>query len=556
MNQPTRQSFESRDRHRLITNVAVVVLLGVIYVLAGKLGLALALVHPSATAVWAPTGITLAAFLVLGYRIWPAILAGAFLVNVTTAGSVATSLAIAAGNTLEGLVGARLLNRFAGGRQVFDRPQDIFKFVVLAGFMSTAVSATIGVTSLALGGLADWTDYGSIWLTWWLGDMGGALVIAPPLVLWAVEPSVRWTPRQVLEAALIVLALLLVSLTVFAGLFPNYIRSQPLEFLCILPILWAAFRLGRREAATATVLLSGIAIWGTRRGFGPFVAGDANESLLLLQAYTSVIAVTAVTLAAVVRERKQVEQTLYDSQQALQSLAEELEARVDERTEQVRRLASELITSEQMVRHHIAHTLHDNLQQVLYAAEIQLQVAKQRPGDSKELDELDEMIATAIFLTRQLTMELSPPVLRKEGLPEALEWLASHMHEMYGLQVTVAAGECRWASSEEQRVFLSQVVRELLFNIVKHAGVEEACIILQGTEEDLTITVSDQGRGFDVEQALANNNSGFGLRSVCERVALFGGRVDIDSRPEEGTRVTLFLPTAVFGPVEQTPRGT
>jgi len=145
-----------------------------VYVVAAKLGLKLASVHPSATAVWPPAGITLAAFLLLGYRVWPAILAGAFLVNLTTAGSVATSIGIAAGNTLEGLVGAYLVNRFAGGRNAFERARDVFRFVALASLLSTTVSATFGVTSLSLGGFARWADYDPF------GSRGG----------WAMPPGI------------------------------------------------------------------------------------------------------------------------------------------------------------------------------------------------------------------------------------------------------------------------------------------------------------------------------------------------------------------------------
>ena len=139
--------------------------LAALYFLAGKLGLLLAFVHANATAVWFPTGLALAAFLLLGYRVWPGIFLGAFLANLTTAGSVATTLGIATGNTLEGLAGAYLVNRFAHGVHAFDRPQDVFKFTALAALASTTVSPFFGVTSLALGGYADWAEYGRIWLT-------------------------------------------------------------------------------------------------------------------------------------------------------------------------------------------------------------------------------------------------------------------------------------------------------------------------------------------------------------------------------------------------------
>src|SRR6266542_2304274 len=164
---------KSARRGRALPRPVVMLLLAGAYFLAGKLGLRLALVHPSATAVWPPTGIALAALLTLGCEVWPAIFAGAFLVNLTTAGSIATCLGIAAGNTLEGLVGAYLVNRWANGRNPFDRAPDAFRYALLAGMVSTAVSATIGVTSLSLGGFARWADFGRIGTTWWLGDMGG-----------------------------------------------------------------------------------------------------------------------------------------------------------------------------------------------------------------------------------------------------------------------------------------------------------------------------------------------------------------------------------------------
>jgi diguanylate cyclase (GGDEF)-like protein len=281
------------------------------YFVAGKLGLTLALVNPSATGVWPPTGIALATFLLLGYGAWPAILAGAFLVNLTTAGSVATSLAIGVGNTLEGLAGAYLVNRFANGRRAFSRVRDTFAFVVFAALLSTTVSATVGVTTLALGGLARWADYGSVWTTWWLGDAVGALVVAPAIVLWSTpEPRVRWTRPQVTEGVALLLALVLVGLGVFGGLVPTGSRGYPLEFLCVPLLLWAAFRFGQREVATAIVVLSGIALGGTLGGFGPFVRATENESILLLQAFMGVTAVMSLALAVVVSERAAVEAQL------------------------------------------------------------------------------------------------------------------------------------------------------------------------------------------------------------------------------------------------------
>ena len=285
----------------------VVLGLAAIYLLAGKLGLLLAFVHASATAVWPPTGIALAAFLLLGYRVWPGIFLGAFLVNLTTAGSVATTLGIATGNTLEGLAGAYLVNRFAHGAHAFDRPQDVFKFAALAALASTTASPFFGVTSLALGGYADWAEYGRIWLTWWMGDAGGALIVAPVLLLWGQDPRVHWSLAQVKEVGLVLATLVLVGLAVFGGVLPNAIETYSSALLCIPVLVWTAFRFGPRETATAMLLLAGIAIWGTLSGFGPFARENQNESLLLLQSFMGVIPVMTLAVAAGVVEQRRAE---------------------------------------------------------------------------------------------------------------------------------------------------------------------------------------------------------------------------------------------------------
>ena len=300
------------EKDRLWRASTTMVGLAAVYFAAAKLGLLLAFVNPSATPVWPPTGIALAAFLIFGARVWPAIFAAAFLANLTTAGSVLTSVGIAGGNTLEGLLGAYLVRRFAAGRQAFGRPRNAFRFAVLAGAVATVVSATCGVTSLALGGFAAWADFWRIWVTWWLGDAAGALVIAPVLLLWIENPRVQWTRQQTAEAAALVVCLVLVGQLVFGGDFPADIQNYPLEFLCIPILLWAAFRFGARETATATLLLSVIAISGTLRGYGPFARATRNESLLLLQAFIAVIAVTKLIVAAIVAERRRMEGHLRD----------------------------------------------------------------------------------------------------------------------------------------------------------------------------------------------------------------------------------------------------
>jgi diguanylate cyclase (GGDEF)-like protein len=292
-------------RLRYPVRVAAIGILAPVYYVAGKLGLKLAFVNTSISPVWPAAGIAVAVLLLLGTEVWPAVFIGAFFVNLTTAGNVATSLGIATGNTLEALAAVYLVNRFARGRHAFDRTQDILKFTLLAGGLSACIGAIFGVTSLALGGFAQWTYYRAMWWTWWQGDAIGVIVVTPLLVLWSGTPRPRWNLDQLAEAVALLSLLVTVSLVIFGGLFSSIVRDEPVEFLCIPFLIWAAFRFGQREAATALTVLAGLAIWGTMRGAGPFVRPSHNESLLLLQAFMGVVVVMTLVLAAEVAERKQ-----------------------------------------------------------------------------------------------------------------------------------------------------------------------------------------------------------------------------------------------------------
>jgi putative nucleotidyltransferase with HDIG domain len=316
--------------------IGTVLVLGGIYFAAAKLGLKLAYYHPSATPVWPPTGIALASLLLLGYGVWPGIFLGAFLVNLTTAGTVWTSLGIATGNTLEGLVGAYLVNRYANGSNAFHRPQDIFKFAFFSAVVSTIVSATIGPTSLALGGFAAWADYRQIWLTWWLGDATGALIVAPLIVLWSKNPCLSWNRQETLERALFLLTLLAVCGIVFGGVFPFAYLTVPF-------LVWAAFRFYQRETATVIAVLSGIAVWGTVARLGPFVGASANESLLLMQAFMGITVLVALPLTSVVTERADAIRRVRHLHLQVEAQNVVLEERVRERTRELEEAHVEML---------------------------------------------------------------------------------------------------------------------------------------------------------------------------------------------------------------------
>src|SRR5213596_1702792 len=303
---------------RRFSGLPLIGILAVIYFIAGKLGLMLASLHASASPVWPPAGIALAGLLLLGYRAWPGIFIGAFLVNVTTAGNVATSFAMATGNTLEALVGAWLVNRFAGGTNVFDRLQGVFKFAVAAG-ISAIISPAFGVTSLGVAGFADWANYGAIWLTWWLGDATGDLVFTPLVLLWSIASKRSWNKKEAAEVGALLLLLVVLSAVVFGGWPAVSARNYPIVLICGPIVIWTAFRFTQREIATGIFILSAIAVWGTLHGFGPFVSETENQSLLAVQWWTAVLSITAIALSAGMAERRRVEEELQQQKVVVES---------------------------------------------------------------------------------------------------------------------------------------------------------------------------------------------------------------------------------------------
>lgn len=303
-------SGTQRMRREYFVDAIAFALLVATYFAACKLGQSLTFASSNAIVIWPPTGLALAAFLLLGHRVWFAIFVGALLLNITTSGSVAASLVVAAGNALEGSVGAYLINRFANGKRALEQARDTFKFAILGGGIATAIGATIGIIGLALAGQVAWPDYAPIWFTCWLGRAAGVLVVAPVFILWAMNPTIRWRPWRVAEYGLLLLTSVLLSVAIFVGTHAFGGRNYPLELTVLLVVVWAAYRFGPRATATVAVAVASIAIAGTLHGRGPFVAGTANESLLLLQVFISIVAITGLTVAALVAERKHVDDSL------------------------------------------------------------------------------------------------------------------------------------------------------------------------------------------------------------------------------------------------------
>ena len=214
--------------------------------------------------------------------------------------------------------------------------------------------------------------------------------------------------------------------------------------------------------------------------------------------------------------------------------------------EKIRSLAAELTRAEQEERHRISQVLHDDLQQRLFAVKAQLSFLKDinlSADTYRELDQIQASLSESIAITRNLSIDLSPIVLHGEGLVEAMTWLSFRMKEQHGLQVDLESKTDPIQVDSHLRMLLFQSIRELLFNVVKHAGVLQAKITLEQQNERSRITVSDDGKGFDTRAVLGNPQAAHGLLIIQDRLNLLGCQMELFSKPGEGTRIVIELPT-------------
>lgn len=259
------------------------------------------------------------------------------------------------------------------------------------------------------------------------------------------------------------------------------------------------------------------------------------------------------------RWKKELEQRVKDRTAELSQMVEKLQDEIvrrrlaedvlRKRGEQLRQVASELTVAEQQERGRLAELLHDGLQQILVAAKLRLVELMQArdPSIQKAANKVDELIGESIRASRDLTAELNPGILHEEGLLAAMEWLGQWMSDRHDLTVAMNVQGHIGQMPEATRILLFQSVRELLFNVVKHAQVRAARVDIRQADDEIQITVADEGAGFDPDRLSGRRevSGGFGLFSIRDRLDLLGGRMEIHSAPGRGSRFTLVAPLSV-----------
>lgn len=538
--------------------IAKLTLLLVVYFATGRLGLSLNAVSGFATLIWAPTGIALAAMLIMGLRYWPGVLLGAVLVNVVTGAPLLVALGMGVGNTLEAVLGAYILKRFTGFKTSLERVADVLRLVFLAALGSTLVSATIGVTSLLLGGIVSGNTYGETWLAWWVGDMLGALIVTPVFLVWHTRPHIPVDFRRLASATLLAMLLIGVSVVVFRGLPLWDIRPLTFGYIVFPVLIWVALTSGQRGSVSAMFLVSIIAIWQTIAIYKYSSGLSLSQNLLLLQGFIGVTAATFMIMAAAVSER---EQTLKRQQQLahkavlLTKQRAKLKALNQAKDEFISIASHQLRTPATGVKQYLGmliqnyaghlskqqltyiNTAYENNERQLKIIDNLLQVARIDAGKiqlSKEACDISQLVGEVVEQQLGVFKE------RNQGLS-----FKSGKKSMY---------------ARIDRQLLRMVLENLIDNAGKYSPAGEKVIVtMSQTPGMVRLQIRDQGFGitkkdqkklfqkFSRVEAHADlvSGSGLGLYWAKKIIDLHGGRIELSSEAGKGSTFTITLPDSI-----------
>jgi signal transduction histidine kinase/integral membrane sensor domain MASE1 len=312
--------------------------IAVAYTVLGMIGQTLAIQPGNVTAVWPPSGLALGIVLIMGYRTWPGIWLGAFIVNSqaffdsTNTQSISVVIAVGSvigvGSVLQPAIGAVLIRRFADSVLQFNKSSDFVRFIIITPVVCV-ISSTIGSATLCFSGLAPWEKFGELWVTWWLGDSVGVLLFCPLILAWHKNKASGSETKKNLETAAAILAVIISSMITFHGLFHANTPNFPLTYLPIPFLIWIAIRFEPKEVTISLLILAGISAWGTSRGLGPFNVGSADDSLLLLQFYIAFVVATVLFIVVFANEYSFTKNELRESQEKNEQERSRLRAAIE-----------------------------------------------------------------------------------------------------------------------------------------------------------------------------------------------------------------------------------
>jgi signal transduction histidine kinase len=522
------------------------VLVTVAYVLAAKLGLSLSVAHGSATPVWPPTGIALAALVLFGPEMCVAVFAGALIANLTTPIPTGAAVAIAIGNTAEALVGWYLLQRL-GFRPALERVRDVIALVAAAAVASTLVSATVGAAaSLAAGTIAA-SGFVQFWSIWWVGDMMGDLLVAALLLVW-VAPWTEWRRARALEGIAVLVLIVAVSAFVFAG--DRWIYS----FLVFPLLLWATLRFRQHGATLSVGLTAAVALWRILHGALPTGAQDATQAVEVFQALFGFVGVSLLIVAATTSERALAESTLAERERLHEQMARALE-REHRATEELRSI-DEMKTT---FLHAVSHDLRTPLASILGLAMTLQRHDRTLPAEDR-LDMAERIARNARKLDRLVNDLLDADRIERGALT------ATRLPTDVGALVRIVvkdvdpAGHPVHVETDElvanvDAVQVERIVENLVANAFRHTPPgTDVWVTVRSRDGAVLISVDDAGPGvpederariFEPFQGSGADDSpgvGIGLSLVAGFASLHGGRAWVEDRPGGGASFRVLLP--------------
>ncbi len=532
--------------------------LAVTYVIVARAGLLFDAESGFATLVWPPTGIAIAVLLIVGRWMWPAILVGAVVVNVWTGAPIAVASGIAIGNTLEAVIAVSMLQRWPRFDSALADVRSVGGLVTVA-IAATTTSATVGVASLFAGGVVASAQLVETWRAWWVGDLLGALVVAPLLLTWRAGSPAR--SLRSLEAVAAGVLLIAVSWLVFG---PTLAAVGPFQQLyAVIPILtWIAVRFGPRGAATATFIVAAIAIAATSLSVGPFARETLRGGLMALQVYVAFIAASFIVVAALASERARAAREAEQQRRELETALKSMQV-AREHAEHASAVKTDFL---RMVSHELRTPLATLLLQI-ERLKLELDVETDRrelvTGMHAQGRRLHHLIDGLLDFARiqsgrlELRVESADPIRLVTDCADELRPLAEA--NRLGLDLETTAAPARFAT--DQRL-LRLVVMNLAHNALKFTAKGKVTIVLAGDARELRITVRDTGRGipladqqrvFEPFEQLDPVRSkhvpgvGLGLALVHVVVTALGGTISLQSAVDHGSSFTVTLPSGNDG---------
>jgi len=508
------------------------------YFLTGRIELSLNPVDTFATLLWLPSGIALAALFLYGYRLWPVVMLAAFAVNVSIGAGVMVSLGMAAGETLQALGGAYFLKKYTDFSPTLARLHDGMWLIAVA-FVGTAISSTIVVASVWLGGAAGAYGAGALWGSWWIGCALGTLIVAPLVLKWLSAPLFKRTPLQYIELCAVVAAVLATAVFVF------WMSDTHFVYYLFIPLTWAALRTGPRGITFALFAAALVAISSAITG-GPY-----DGQGLYIQIFVGIMSALFLILTSIVEERKKAQIFLGHH--------------VDELEEALSKVSSEDKAKKEFLSI-LAHELRNPLAAILSSAELLRLQEVHAPDTAALLQTIDDRVRSMTVMLDDLLdisrISHNKLTLRKETLSmdsviDRAVRTAQSLIRSHGHTLSIRKPE-HDLYLEADPIRLEQIIVNLLNNAAKYTN-QNGSIELSTKKEGATavITVSDNGIGihknmlkrifepfFQIERGrLPAQGLGVGLPLTRQLVELHGGTVEAASQGEgKGSQFTVRLP--------------